>query len=382
MAPLMSSRNRSRSLLVALLGVGMVLSLILAQVASAVGTQERLDQARADLRTLEDQLASEREQVDVVARQLEALKQAVVQAEERYRELEVLLGRTDAQAEAASTEYEEVQQRLGGIIAEAYMGGTAEMVAFIMDAESQADLSDRLGLLSAIAVSNANLADRATQLAFDLEQRSDEIATVTADKAEVLKDLNQQKEDLKAASVKHQEAVRTMEQTRVDLFDLVDQLKEDLRLEDIQYLQQTFRGEASLPYGQWAELFLNEMGAPACRDNLIVVVAWQLNEGTSADWNPLATTYYMPGSTSFNSFGVRNFASLASGLEATRLTLQEGSESYLYGPIIEALRGCSDAMTTAKAINRSSWCAGCTYGKYVTGLVERVAADYDFYSKL
>jgi len=378
----MRTRNPSRSLLAALVGAGMVLTLILAQVASAVGTQERLDQARADLRTLEEQLTSQREQVDVVARQLEALEQEVVQAEERYRELEVLLDRTDAEAEAASDEYQEVQQRLGGIVAEAYMGGTGEMVAFIMDADSQADLSARLDLLSAIAVSNANLADRATQLASDLEQRSDEITTVTKDKAEVLKDLEQQKEDLKAASVKHQEAVKTMEQTRIDLFDLVDELKKDLRLEDIQYLQQTFRGEASLPYGQWAGVFLDEMGAPACRDNLVVMVAWQLNEGTTADWNPLATTYYMPGSTSFNSFGVRNYASLASGLEASRLTLQEGSESYLYGPIIDALRGCSSAMTTAKAINRSSWCSGCTYGAYVTGLVDRVAADYDFYSKL
>jgi hypothetical protein len=173
-----------------------------------------------------------------------------------------------------------------------------------------------------------------------------------------------------------------MERTRIDLFDLVDKLKKDLRLEDIQHLQQTFRGEKSLPYGQWAGVFLNEMGAPSCRDNLVAVVAWQLNEGTSADWNPLATTYYMPGSSAFNSSGVRNYSSLASGLEATRSTLTEGSSTYLYQPIISSLRDCADAMTTAKAINRSSWCRGCTYGQYVTGLVARVKADYEFYSKL
>ncbi|MCJ7831935.1 MAG: hypothetical protein MUP92_00620 [Actinobacteria bacterium] len=378
----MSSLRAFRSISIALLAAATLLALALGQVAGATDTAAELDRARADLKQLEDQLSFEREEVDQVAVQLEAVKEEVVQTEERYRELEALLNRTDDQAQAAATEYEEVRQRLNSIIAEAYMGGTAQMVSFLMDAGSQVDLSARLDLLSAIAIANATLADRATQLASDLQERSDQISVVTRDKEAVLESLNRQKEDLKIASQNHDEAVAKMERTRVDLFDLVDQLKKDLRLEDIQYLQQTFRGEKSLPYGQWAGVFLNEMGAPTCLDNLVAVVAWQLNEGTSADWNPLATTYYLPGSSAFNSSGVRNYASLASGLEATRLTLQEGSSTYLYQPIISSLRDCADAMTTAKAINRSSWCRGCTYGMYVTGLVDRVKADYDFYSKL
>jgi hypothetical protein len=167
-----------------------------------------------------------------------------------------------------------------------------------------------------------------------------------------------------------------------NILELVLQLRKQLKSEDIASLQQAFQGEKSLPYGQWAPLFLGEIGAPTCQDNLVAMVAWQLNEGTSADWNPLATTYFMPGSSSFNSFSVRDYASLAQGLTATRLTLEKGSSSYLYKPIIASLRRCGPAMKTAEAINASAWCRGCTSGRYVTGLIDKVAANYNAYAKL
>ena len=378
----MRSRGPFRSLMVALTAALTALTLALPVAVSSADTEEKLDAARDELRDLEDQLTADSVEADQVEAQLGSLKDAVEQAQARYQELEVLLDRTENEVDAAESEYDEVQRQLNQIIAEAYMGGTAEMVSFIMDAESQMDLSARLDLLSAVAVANANMADRATQLATNLEERSDDISFLMKSKAEVLEALARDKEALKLAVEQHEQAVADLERTQANVFDLIDQLKRKLRLEDIQYLQQAFHGEKSLPYGQWAGLFLDEIGAPDCRDNLVVMVAWQLNEGTSADWNPLATTYYLPGSGTFNSYSVRDYPSLASGLKATRLTLQKGSSTYLYKPIIANLRRCADAMKTAEAINRSSWCRGCTYGRYVTGLIDRVADDYNFYAKL
>jgi hypothetical protein len=114
----------------------------------------------------------------------------------------------------------------------------------------------------------------------------------------------------------------------------------------------------------------------------VAMVSWQVAEFTQAAWNPLATTYPMPGSTLFNGSGVRNYVSLGQGLDATRLTIRSGASSYGYGRIVSSLAGCADAMTTARAINASAWCHGCAGGTYVTGMVPKVEADYSTYAAL
>ena len=49
------------------------------------------------------------------------------------------------------------------------------------------------------------------------------------------------------------------------------------------------------------------------------------------------------------------------------------------GPVhVERITGS----TTARAVNASSWCRGCTYGMYVTGNIPKVEANYDVYAAL
>lgn len=133
-------------------------------------------------------------------------------------------------------------------------------------------------------------------------------------------------------------------------------------------------------YGHWASRFLREMRVPRCSENKIVVVAWEVNEGTAAVYNPLATTYDMPGATRYNSVGVRNYMSLGQGADATRLTIERGFTIYGYGEIVRRLDRCAPPMKTARAIKRSSWCPGCTGGRYVTGLIRGIKADYGTYA--
>ena len=61
---------------------------------------------------------------------------------------------------------------------------------------------------------------------------------------------------------------------------------------------------------------------------------------------------------------------------ATVATLQQGFTVHGYGPIVQDLRACADPMATAKTINASDWCRGCSGGEYVTGVVPRVIAAY------
>jgi hypothetical protein len=110
----------------------------------------------------------------------------------------------------------------------------------------------------------------------------------------------------------------------------------------------------------------------------VVVVAWETTEYTSASWNPLATTYFLPGSTRFNSAGVRNYLSLGQGLEATTATLRLPGNGY--ESIVGGLASCADPMATGQAINASQWCRGCSGGGYVTAIIPAVEQYYDQYA--
>jgi hypothetical protein len=135
-------------------------------------------------------------------------------------------------------------------------------------------------------------------------------------------------------------------------------------------------------YGEWAARFLRELRAPDCRDNRVVVVAWQVQESTQAAWNPLATTRDMPGATDFNWLGVKNYRSLQQGIAASLGTLDYGYDVYRYGAIVEDLRRCADPYATATSIAASSWCPGCLNGMYVVGLIAKVDAELSAYAAL
>jgi predicted CXXCH cytochrome family protein len=130
----------------------------------------------------------------------------------------------------------------------------------------------------------------------------------------------------------------------------------------------------------WAGALLSQLGAPSCQDNLVTVVAWQAQEGTAARWNPLATTYSMPGASSINTSGVKNYASMAEGLEATRLTLTGSSVMYRYGPIVARLKNCAPARSTVAAIASSAWCACGISGSYLTSVLDAVESNYESYA--
>ena len=166
---------------------------------------------------------------------------------------------------------------------------------------------------------------------------------------------------------------------------LVDRLAAEaggLAAVDLSGLRSALHGPDSLTYGRWAELFLRVAGAPTCRNNVIVVVAWQAAEGTQAAWNPLATTHRMPGRPRSTASACRTSCRSVKGLRGTWETIRNGWDVYRYGAIVDALRECARPMTTARAINASSWCPGCTGGMYVLNVVPHVQADLETYLQI
>lgn len=111
---------------------------------------------------------------------------------------------------------------------------------------------------------------------------------------------------------------------------------------------------------EFAKQLLPKVGAKATKRNLWAVVSWCQAEGGSAAFNPLNTTLDRPGATNYNSVGVKNYTSLAQGVEATAATLNYGADWDLYGykPIRKHLRGDSWASLTLRAVERSVWGTG------------------------
>ena len=102
---------------------------------------------------------------------------------------------------------------------------------------------------------------------------------------------------------------------------------------------------------QWAKDVLTKLGMPVTSENVKAMNAWAQAEGTQARFNPIATTQRMPGTTNFNSVGVKNYSSYEDGVDATVTTLTNGR----YANILSALRGGNDAVAVARAVADSPW---------------------------
>jgi hypothetical protein len=68
-------------------------------------------------------------------------------------------------------------------------------------------------------------------------------------------------------------------------------------------------------------------------EGLRLLDAWQRAEGGTAQWNPLNTTFYLPGSTNYNTANVKNYMRATDGVCATGLTLVNGFYNGILGDL-------------------------------------------------
>lgn len=106
---------------------------------------------------------------------------------------------------------------------------------------------------------------------------------------------------------------------------------------------------------------LENLGAPVSEENLKFLYAWRQSEGKAGKFNPFNTTWDLPGSTNFNSVGVKNYQTLADGMVATIKTLKNGR----YNCIVDGLRNDIGADNIAKCESLKTWGTGDLVGKVV-----------------
>lgn len=111
---------------------------------------------------------------------------------------------------------------------------------------------------------------------------------------------------------------------------------------------------------EWTVTLLHELtertgtNYPVAEQNLIGIVAWQVAEDSTAQWNPLDTERNEPTDADYNPQGVKDYPSEAEGLKGTIDTLTNG----LYGPVLLTLQRGNSAHNLAQAVGASEWGSG------------------------
>lgn len=105
---------------------------------------------------------------------------------------------------------------------------------------------------------------------------------------------------------------------------------------------------------QFSTSLLKKIGAPFTPSNLAFLNQWQAQEGTSAAFNPLATTQGARGARNFNSVGVKDYLNSLQGLDATAKTLKNG----YYPDIVAGLRQGNPWGNSHVASELNTWGTG------------------------
>jgi len=109
---------------------------------------------------------------------------------------------------------------------------------------------------------------------------------------------------------------------------------------------------------EFAKALLTKAGISITESNVTALTTWMHWEGGTKNnaYNPLNTTYGMPGATNFNKEGVKSYTTLTQGVDATYATLTgKSADSRGYTKILEDLKNNASLDTVVNDVNRSSW---------------------------
>lgn len=111
------------------------------------------------------------------------------------------------------------------------------------------------------------------------------------------------------------------------------------------------------------ESVLSCLGAKPTKGNMSFFYAWRQSESGKAKFNPFNTTMKMPGSTNYNSVGVKNYMSIEDGIRATCKTLKLN----YYRDIVEGLKNDVGLYKLSRMKGLQKWGTGDLIAKVADG---------------
>jgi peptidoglycan hydrolase CwlO-like protein len=355
-------------------------------VASFASLSSRLSAAQRELSTLTHRIQAQEAQARTLHDNVVVLDGQIAQATARAAQIADELATTRSDISAATAEAGRLQRRIDGVARSLFMQGAGSpqgaVLGSLLSSTSFADFQDRLAYATAIGNASQDMAVKVANAKAALAVQAAQLRSLRDEQQRLLARLASARTAAATDLAAERAALAGLAQTKTRIVSLIGTLHKRIRAQELAAVGTAFQGSGHVTYGTWAGLFLRTMGVSGCQANRVAIVSWQYAEFTQAAWNPLATTLPMPGSTTFNASNVQNYPSLGEGLAATKATIDQGLGSFGYGAIVAALGRCAPAITTASAINASSWCAGCAGGTYVVGDVPKVEANYALYAAL
>ena len=326
--------------LVALLCAGLVR---LPQPATALSPQAEVfsvTRKPASLEQLQSQAAETHRQMKELQEQMEAVVQRAEAARVRLDAASTQLAATRLLLTAAQSDLDRQQALVSDRLAAIYKNRRYTWMDALANVSSFAQAETAVRMLQLVAEQDRRAETELERLTGEVDALA---ATVEAQRSEAL--AAQAEIDAERAALAQKLAER-----RALLKDLTARIE-------------TMLGYGPIPgarggrYTQvtWAKALLQALNMPVTVQNVAAVTAWEMAEGghwyNVAHYNPLNTTWRMPGATSMNSVGVKAYRSWEQGFQATILTLHNG----LYGDILGALERGDDAQAVADAVAASPW---------------------------
>jgi peptidoglycan hydrolase CwlO-like protein len=345
--------------------------------AGAQSTSDKLDAARSRVHDLETRIRSGQSQLSSLKDHLATLSRRVASDSATLQDTQARLDETGHRLDATRAQLDALHDRMRDRARNVYMRGPTSLLDVILGAKTLAEFSARVTYAAAIARQDANLMMQVRKLKAQVTEQRDAQRRLEREQAYQVASLQARQANIESTLAETLATVTELARERAQAQVLVIQLASQLGSELFGLREVAGQG-MTMSYGEWAAAFLSALGAPVTRNNMVVTIAWETAEGTLATWNPLATTYDMPGATIYNSAGVRNYVSKDQGIQATINTLAVPNHGY--GEIVSGLKSSADPMDTGNAIQASDWCNGCSNGAYVVGIIPAVEQYYDQYA--
>ncbi|MGH2758062.1 MAG: coiled-coil domain-containing protein [Actinomycetota bacterium] len=337
-----------------------------------------LEIARRRVTELEERITREESTVQSLGAQLKSLAASVGREQGGLDSVQRELTATKTRIGETKAELQALRERLRARARSVYMRGPLQMVGVLLGSQTIGEFVSRVGYAARLADHDGQLVYKARAAQSKLQDQHARQERLEQEQLSKVTSLRSRQSRITSLFARQMATMAELAQFRGEALHLVSEIEGRIASGEVDGLRRVAGRGMTISYGAWASSFLTALGAPASRDNLVAVVAWEAAEGTMATWNPLATTIAMPEATVYNSHGVKNYRSKEQGIEASIMTLRRPGHGY--EAIIASLRSGAEAMETGRAINRSDWCRGCAGGTYVIGFIPAVEQYYDRYA--
>jgi len=221
-----ANRGRSASFRRRFVGVAAASLLLLMALAptAGAGLKQSLDQAKARLAELKQQIEGQQVVLDRLSAQAAAIAMQIDEHQAVYEQVTAQLQQTKVELGAANRRFQAVLDQLNQRVRETYMQGPGSPVEFLLGATSLADLSDRLEFVDALTQSDSDLAGQVQNLKNELSAQVRNQQRLQSRQAGILRQLQDENAQLQEQFQQQKAIYDDIQAKRAEAEKLVERL--------------------------------------------------------------------------------------------------------------------------------------------------------------